>query len=91
MTPDKVREDISLYRAYFVEHDIEEIEYHHEQIVYSPQDTLGHCHGMLDKILDFIRAGRIEETFMWLGFIQGCLWAEGVYTIAELQDHNRPD
>ena len=91
MTPDKVREVIRLYRAYFVEHDIEAIEYHHEQIVYSPHDTLGHCHGMLDKMVEFIQAGRIEKTFRWLGFIQGCLWSEGIHTLAELQDHSRQD
>ena len=62
-----------------------------KEIVNSQAETLGHCHGMLDEIEEFILAGRIEKTFIWLGFIQGCLWALGIYTLAELRKHNRRD
>lgn len=49
------------------------------------------------KILEVIgvyrnhfREGRIEKAFRWLGFVQGCLWATGQYTLDELKNHNRP-
>lgn len=88
MTPDKIREIIELYRAYFEKHQIEAIDYPHDKIVYSQNATLGHCHGMLDKMSEFILAGRIEKTFRWLGFVQGCLWASGIHTLEDLQNHN---
>lgn len=34
---------------------------------------------------------RIEKANRWLGFIQGVLWAENVFTIEELKAHNRGD
>lgn len=30
-----------------------------------------------------------EKSMRWLGFVQGCLWVLGVYTIEEMKDHNR--
>jgi hypothetical protein len=40
---------------------------------------------------DFTAAYLLDEKFMrWLGFMQGVLWAEGLYTIEQLKDHNRP-
>jgi hypothetical protein len=33
----------------------------------------------------------LREKFMrWLGFMQGVLYSEGVYTIDQMKDHNRP-
>jgi hypothetical protein len=32
-----------------------------------------------------------REKFMrWLGFMQGVLWNNGIYTLDQLKDHNRP-
>jgi hypothetical protein len=52
--------------------------------------ALSHCFAMLDEVDAFIREGRIEKAFRWLGFIQGCLWTSGVYSIEELKAHNMP-
>ncbi|MDD2696684.1 MAG: hypothetical protein PHE52_00800 [Candidatus Pacebacteria bacterium] len=46
---------------------------------------------MLDKMEGFLKEGRIEKAFRWLGFIQGCLWSTGEYTLEDLMNHNRPD
>lgn len=35
-------------------------------------------------------ARNMRMAFRLLGFIQGCLWTCGVYTVAQLKDHNRP-
>jgi hypothetical protein len=45
---------------------------------------------MLDKMLEFIRENRMEKVFRWLGFVQGVLWAHGIYSLENLQNHNRP-
>ena len=52
---------------------------------------LGHCKNMLPKMSQFLEENRIEKFFRWLGFVQGVLWSERLYTIEELKDHNRPD
>jgi len=46
-----------------------------------------HCYNMLDKIDKFIYCD-IEKAFRWLGFTQGCLWTNKIYTIDELGKHN---
>lgn len=41
---------------------------------------------------DFVAAADKREKFMrWLGFIQGTLCSQAVYTLEELKNHNRPD
>ena len=91
MTPDKIREVIETYRACLLDLGAKEINYSHEKIVHSSSNIFGHCLGMLDRMLEFIEEGRIDKTFRWLGFIQGCIWAEGIYTLEDLRGHNRPD
>jgi hypothetical protein len=90
MTSDRVREVIETYRRRFDEIGVEKIDYPHGDVVDTSNNVLGHCYGMLDKMLEFINEGRTEKTFRWLGFIQGCLWASRIYTLEDLKNHNRP-
>lgn len=46
-----------------------------------------HC---LDRIAEFVAAGRTEKAFRWLGFVQGYLWTIGASTIGELGRMNMP-
>lgn len=56
-----------------------------------PNQRLAHVRDrMLPLTCEFARDGRLEKAFRWLGFIQGVLWCEGVYTIDAMKDHNRP-
>jgi hypothetical protein len=32
----------------------------------------------------------MEKAFRWLGFVQGVLWTNRVYTLDNLKSHNRP-
>lgn len=89
MTVDKVREVIAIYRRKFEEMDIPKREFPRDSLPTSNDDYLAHCYSMLDKMEVFLEEGRIEKVFRWLGFIQGCLWRSGVYTVDELRDHNR--
>lgn len=90
MTPKKVIEVIEAYRQLFVERNIGKIDYPHDELLDGEVHGLEHCHGMLDKMVEFVREGRMEKAFRWLGFIQGVLWATRVYPLTDLKNHNRP-
>ncbi len=53
-------------------------------------ETYEHILYMLRQIPQFIKAGRKEKANRWLGFVQGALWAQDIYTIEEMKEHNRP-
>lgn len=36
-------------------------------------------------------SARREKLMRWLGFVQGALWHAGVFCVADLMHHNRPD
>ncbi len=91
MTADKIREVIGVYRQKFEKMAVSKADMPHSS--YRPrknEDVLAHCHGMLEKMEGFLDQNRIEKAFRWLGFIQGCLWSCGVYTLEELRNHSRP-
>ena len=90
MTSEKVLEVIETYRKLFVERNIGKIEYPHDKLLDGEVHGLEHSHGMLDKMAKFVREGRMEKTFRWLGFVQGVLWATRVYPLTDLKNHNRP-
>lgn len=76
MTDDKCREVLDIYAVELQDYE---------------DGPLGHCKEMIPKMDVFIDEGRREKFFRWLGFLQGVLWMEGMYTLEELKDHNRPD
>lgn len=53
-----------------------------------PLCRLCHAKWMVLEMKKFLDDGQIEKAFRWLGFVQGILWCEGVYTIDEMEDHN---
>ena len=91
MKPEKVRQVIERYRKLFEKLGVDKIDYPHDEIIHSLDDILGHCHGMLDRMLQFIDEGRMEKVFRWLGFIQGCLWSSKVHVLEDLKNHDRLD
>ncbi len=54
-------------------------------------DTLNHALWMCDQVRLFLRAGRLAKAYRWIGTIQGILLMNGVFSIAELKEHNRFD
>ena len=91
MTSSKLREVIGIYRQYFEANEIGKINFPHEEILNNSKLGLEHCHGMLDQMLIFIDNGRFDKTYRWLGFIQGVLWVNRIYTLDDLKNQNRPD
>jgi len=53
-------------------------------------ETLAHSRFMVQQSLEFIEQGRIEKAFRWLGFVQGVLWSQRLFTVEQLADHNKP-
>ncbi len=90
MTVDKVLEVIEIYRKRFEKMGIDKADYPHDELLENTYMGLEHCYSMLDKMVEFVREGRMEKAFRWLGFIQGILWVEQEYTLTDLQNHNRP-
>lgn len=89
MSPEQVLATVEKYRREFKRREIRKADYPHERPLLRTQPALEHCHGMLDKIEAFIQAGRMEKAMRWLGFVQGVLFATGVFTIENLKSDNR--
>lgn len=53
-------------------------------------DQIQHAQGMIPKMHAFLKEGRREKAFRWLGFLQGVLYSNGIYTIDEMANHSRP-
>jgi len=90
MTADKVKEALAIYGKKFEELGIKKARSQRNTIPKSDNDFLAHCYGMFDEMEAFLKEGRMDKVFRWLGFIQGCLWRSGIYTVEELKNHNRP-
>ncbi len=91
MTDQKIIEVIERYKKDISELEIYPEQYHHKALINSEEDALAHCLVMIDKIYAFLEEGRREKAFRWLGFIQGVLWLQGIYTLESLKNHSRPD
>ena len=89
MKPEKVLEVIQIYRRKFEEYGVRKTDFNYDELLRIPERGIEHCHAMLDKMEIFVAENRMEKVFRWLGFVQGFLWAHGVYTLAELMNHNR--
>ena len=50
--------------------------------------AMKHAMWMCSLALDFIKEGRFDKAFTWLGFVQGTLWACGHYSIDEMRAHS---
>ena len=51
--------------------------------------ALGHAVHMCGEIKKLLGIGKTEKAHRWLGFLQGILWTQGIYTIEEMRNHNR--
>lgn len=91
MNDAKILKVVQIYRNFFNEKGIEPIDYPHELILDSIEHGLAHCYGMLEKIEQFVKEGRRDKAFRWLGFIQGVVWATSHYSLEQLMNHNRSD
>ena len=49
-----------------------------------------HAKWMIEEMLTKLEADQMDEgkAFRWLGFVQGALWAAGIFTIDDMRTHN---
>lgn len=90
MDANKILEVLDKYEEYFVANGIPKKKYSSESHPRLAKDVLCHLHAMIDEMRIFVREGRMDKVFRWLGFMQGALWCQGIYTLEELKNHNRP-
>jgi metal-responsive CopG/Arc/MetJ family transcriptional regulator len=91
MTAEKVLSVIAIYREKFEALNVDQVDHPHDSHCVSIARSLEHCHAMLDKMEVFIVEGRMDKVYRWLGFLQGVLWSQGIYTLTDLTNHNRKD
>jgi hypothetical protein len=54
-------------------------------------NKLQHAGWMCQQILLFVEENSHYKACRWLGFVQGILWLEGIYTVDEMREHNSFD
>lgn len=54
-------------------------------------NSIVHVVGMLPRLRVLIIEGHREKAMRWLGFIQGVLFSNNIYSVEQLKEHNRPD
>ena len=62
-----------------------------EFLEWANTDTrLSHIRWMLHEMSGMDHVDHEHTKFhRWLGFVQGALWSEGIYSIDEMREHNR--
>lgn len=90
MTDEKKLSLIIRYREHLDRLKAEAVKTVYEACSPSRETVLKHLLSMLPKMEEFIREGRREKFFRWLGFMQGALWSLGEFSLNDLRDHNRP-
>lgn len=79
MTLQKVREVCDSY-----------LELEKQRILHTNSPELTYAFRMCERIREHIENNKIEKSMRWLGFIQGVLYSNGVLSVEELKNHNRP-
>lgn len=50
---------------------------------------LQHARWMCQQIPTFLKENKMEKVNRWLGFVQGILWTNGLFSITQMREHNR--
>ena len=90
MTDEKNLSLILQYREHLEKLQAGMIETDYDAHFPSRKNALDHLLLMLPKMESFIKEGRREKFFRWLGFMQGVFWSFGEFSLNELRNHNRP-
>lgn len=101
MTVKKALEIVVRYRKHFSELGFPSQKRSHNKRInpHSTEDisaSLAHCYSMLNGIEEFVSSDirnpeKRDRGLVRLGFVQGCLWMAGHYTVEDLKNHSKPD
>ena len=90
MTDEKNLSLITQYCEYLKKVKAEAIETDYDAYLPDRKIALNHLFSMLPKMEGFIRKGRREKNFRWLGFMQGVLWSLDEFSLNDCCNHNKP-
>ena len=77
-----------MYKQKLKELGITPEEVPHNEIIFVGSRSLGHVYTMLEKMIVFAEEGKDGKAYRWLGFVQGVLWSDGIYSIDDMREHN---
>jgi hypothetical protein len=86
VSDEKLAETICNYINTFKQSGIPPVKHADDTLATDYYMELQHCHWML---LQMEQMNNREKTVRWLGFIQGVLWTQSIYTINKLKGDNR--
>jgi hypothetical protein len=89
MTQDKMRETLEYYDEYIgnIGFKVNPVR---ENWAYGG-DRLGYLRWMCQEVLSWDLEKDWEKANRWLGFIQGVLWEQHIFTIDDMRKHNRSE
>jgi hypothetical protein len=88
MTPEKIRQTIEKYKTLFSK--IPSAQHADDSLSVGNYQQLQHCKWMLNKMEEMLKqTDNMAKFNRWLGFIQGVLWSQSVYSINDLKADNR--
>lgn len=93
MTTDKVREVANKYRIFLnlfksPSASIEKCDIY-DRCIKDSEKARKHIHYMTYEIDNLLAENRLEKSFRWLGFIQGCLFCLGLRSLDDLKNDSR--
>ncbi|NCN07414.1 hypothetical protein GW933_01835 [Candidatus Falkowbacteria bacterium] len=91
MTAEKVKEMMSKYQKFLflLGAPIAKCDTYDRRII-DRQTILGHIHYLSYEIDGLLAENRLEKSFRWLGFIQGCWFALGLRSLDDLKNDSKP-
>ena len=91
MTTQKLLQIIHFYRDKFAELGVSKKKLEREdKLALEDMEWLQHCCAILDEIEQFVKQGNRQRAYGWICFIQGMLCRMEIYTLEDVQNHNRP-
>ena len=91
MTGEKITEAVERYEKLMRDRGIKPAKLPHDVLPQNIEQQLAHISAMLPEMKEFVCQGRLEKAFRWLGFVQGILWANQIFVLEDLKNHNRPE
>lgn len=87
MTGITIRDLIGRYRRFYdKERDIRSLKIGGNASVHSKREQVGHLMALLVKAEQHLNHGEFKEATLLLGFVEGWLWANGVFTTEEIEN-----
>lgn len=87
MHPERIKSCVALYRQELRVANVIPNAYGDDFLYQGIDFALGTCFEFLDQIEDLILKGRIDDTLIIFGWVQGILLANGMYSRRDLEEH----